>query len=465
VDSVTILDAQRSQFNLTGTGVGGDLYLNLPEAATSDLAGNTSSLASFKRAVSGQITLDLGRNVQFEDWDGSLVTVTLAGQGSGYLTLNPQGGTAGAPIGDIVLTNTTQATILAIRTMGGTAPGTSFTRLLIDNAASAGTDALGLLLASGMDLAAGGVIQADGTIHHMELGNIGSGAAIQLSRGSIEKFTAGSIGSLVAISAPDDLQTLEVQSVGAGATISAGNSIRSITVNGPVSAGTTVTAGSGGINTVTISGNANMTVLTSGSVGTFAVSGTSSVQSTASVRMDVASLGALIATYASADSLAVRASGGIGEVRVDNMRNSVLSAGTIGKVTVVRNLSDSMILAGYDIGSDLAFGTADDGAFSSGSGNIGVIKVGGSMSRTSVAANIRPGADLMFGTADDALLSLILQGSIGTLIVSGSLSGSDNPSESFGILAHQTIGNVWAAGSKLTLPYVLGNIVVQQSWR
>jgi hypothetical protein len=96
---------------------------------------------------------------------------------------------------------------------------------------------------------------------------------------------------------------------------------------------------------------------------------------------------------------------------------------------------------------------------------MGVIKVGGSMSGTSVAANIRPGADLMFGTADDALLSLILQGSIGTLIVSGSLSGSGNPSESFGILAHQTIGNVWVGGSQLTLPWLLGNIIVQQSWR
>jgi hypothetical protein len=216
---------------------------------------------------------------------------------------------------------------------------------------------------------------------------------------------------------------------------------------------------------MTISGNANMTVLTSGRVGTFAISGTSRAQSTASVRMDVASLGALIATYASADNLAVRASGGIGEVRVQDMRNSVLSAGTIGKVIVVNNLSDSLILAGYDIGSDLALGTGDDGAFSSASGNIGTIKVGGSMSSTSVAANIHPGADLLFGTADDALLSLALQGSIGSVIVTGSLSGSGVPAERFGILAHQTIGGLWVGGSQLTLPWLVGNITVAQNWR
>ena len=102
----------------------------------------------------------------------------------------------------------------------------------------------------------------------------------------------------------------------------------------------------------------------------------------------------------------------------------------------------------------------------SGSGlDIGTMKVGGNTSGTSIAANIRPGPDLMFGTADDALLSLALQGSIGSLIVTGSLRGSGYPAESFGIVSHQGIGGVWVGGSKLTLPWLLGNILIQQSWR
>jgi hypothetical protein len=39
------------------------------------------------------------------------------------------------------------------------------------------------------------------------------------------------------------------------------------------------------------------------------------------------------------------------------------------------------------------------------------------------------------------------------------------PGENFGIVSYGAIGGVWVGGSKLTLPYVLGNIIVQQSWR
>jgi hypothetical protein len=39
------------------------------------------------------------------------------------------------------------------------------------------------------------------------------------------------------------------------------------------------------------------------------------------------------------------------------------------------------------------------------------------------------------------------------------------PGENYGIVSHGAIGGVWVGGSKLTLPYVLGNIIVQQSWR
>jgi hypothetical protein len=130
------------------------------------------------------------------------------------------------------------------------------------------------------------------------------------------------------------------------------------------------------------------------------------------------------------------------------------------------DLTGSKILSGYDVGADGLFGTGDDAAFGAGAtGNITYLKVGGNMSGSSIAANINPGADLKFGTADDTLLASTLGGAIGSIIITGSLTGSGVPAENYGIVSHGAIGGVWVGGSMLTLPWALGNIVVQPSWR
>ena len=80
-----------------------------------------------------------------------------------------------------------------------------------------------------------------------------------------------------------------------------------------------------------------------------------------------------------------------------------------------------------------------------------------------ISANIAPGLDGKFGTADDVRISPTRQGAITMLTVKGTLSGSTNPAESFGVVAHGTTGFASAAGLQLRAPATLGNLVIRQN--
>jgi len=151
---------------------------------------------------------------------------------------------------------------------------------------------------------------------------------------------------------------------------------------------------------------------------------------------------------------------GVGSVKVGGMTNTLFSGGVFGSVTVLGNVSDSLLLSGYDIGGDVILGTDDDGAFSAATGNIGTVTINGSLIGTTIIAGIDPGPDGIFGTADDGVVSSsTIQGAIKALIVKGSISGPT------AVLANSTIGQVKVGNAKLTLPYVFGNILIAQNWR
>jgi hypothetical protein len=164
-----------------------------------------------------------------------------------------------------------------------------------------------------------------------------------------------------------------------------------------------------------------------------------------------------------AENLTVRASQGVNNLSLLGMNNAVLSAGSLGWLTVSGDLTGSKILSGYDVGADGLFGTGDDGAFGGATGSITYLKIGGNMNSSSIAANAHPGADGKFGNGDDTLLASTLGGAIGSIIITGSLTGSGAPAENFGIVSHGAIGNVWVGGSMLALPWTLGNITVVQN--
>jgi len=61
------------------------------------------------------------------------------------------------------------------------------------------------------------------------------------------------------------------------------------------------------------------------------------------------------------------------------------------------------------------------------------------------------------------VLSSCLQGAIQSLIVKDMLTGSNDFTESFGVMAKSTIGLVKIDGHTINLPWELGNIVIVEN--
>jgi len=250
------------------------------------------------------------------------------------------------------------------------------------------------------------------------------------------------------------------------ASSSGGAGIKSLTVNGGITGGTLITSG-GGIGTLTVKGNANLILRSAGTVGAFTMAGTSTQGYTLSGILDVKVLTSLSGTNTDLNNLTIRASDSIGTMTVRGMTDSVLSAGVIGTLSVSKNVTGSgqnksLILAGYDIGADDLFGTADDTYFTSGAatGNIGAITIGGTMSCTSIAANVAPGPGYIFGAGGETMLSSTLQGAITSLTVGA--FGSTSSSGNYGIMAHRTLGTLRVGAQTWHSPIsqVFGNIKV-----
>ena len=101
----------------------------------------------------------------------------------------------------------------------------------------------------------------------------------------------------------------------------------------------------------------------------------------------------------------IRSCGPIDLVQAASMTSSTISSALrIGSVLIRGNVDTSLILAGYDVGEDLALGTADDNELTQGNvhaGTLNVLSVGGTLSGTVVAVGIGPGSDGLFSTQGD----------------------------------------------------------------
>ena len=102
----------------------------------------------------------------------------------------------------------------------------------------------------------------------------------------------------------------------------------------------------------------------------------------------------------------IRAGSGINRLTAGKLDGATVSSGrNIGIVKVGGNVTNSLLLAGYDVGPDGAVGGGDDNLLAGAvhSGDIGALHIGGQMDRSVVAAGIDPG-DLAAG-ARQAFLS------------------------------------------------------------
>jgi hypothetical protein len=88
----------------------------------------------------------------------------------------------------------------------------------------------------------------------------------------------------------------------------------------------------------------------------------------------------------------VRAGNTLGSITAGSMNEVRISVGdSLGPVTVAGNATDTQILSGGDLGSDVAPGGTGFGADRATSGSIGVVSIGGNFERSSLVAGLLRG--------------------------------------------------------------------------
>lgn len=118
--------------------------------------------------------------------------------------------------------------------------------------------------------------------------------------------------------------------------------------------------------------------------------------------------------------------------------SSIASAGSIGRVTIAGNFTNSLLLAGATLGPGFALPGADFDVAS-----LDAVSVRGHVADSVIAAGAHPGADGLFSNGE-----VLPGGRIGSLTVTGLVSGEHSPHTNPGIYA-ASLGTVSLAGHRL----------------
>ncbi len=144
---------------------------------------------------------------------------------------------------------------------------------------------------------------------------------------------------------------------------------------------------------------------------------------------------------------AVRAGSSIGTLNARNLQSTFISAfNGLNAVNISGSVTDSLLSAGGDLGSDARFGGMGDAADRVGNGFIGSVNIGGDFTASDIAAGVLRGADGFLGTSDD----VIDEGRsfIGDVTIGGRVFGSTFNSEAYRIISNGTLGTVIVGGNE-----------------
>ncbi len=126
----------------------------------------------------------------------------------------------------------------------------------------------------------------------------------------------------------------------------------------------------------------------------------------------------------------------------------IVAANNIGTVTTTGSAFATTILAGADVGRDASFGGEGVDADVTNGGNIDAVNIGGNFIQSSVSAGLLRGVDGFLGTTDDIISGG--RSNIGSVTIGGTQIGSNRGSESFGVFATGTVGDVTVDGVAVT---------------
>jgi hypothetical protein len=147
------------------------------------------------------------------------------------------------------------------------------------------------------------------------------------------------------------------------------------------------------------------------------------------------------------DFAQVRTGNSLGALTAGSMNQSRVSTGdNLGPVSIAGSVTDSIIQAGGDLGSDVASGGEGDEADRATAGSIASVTIGGNLVRSSIVAGALRGPDSFFGTADD--LAGPGLSSVGPVQIGGSIVGSNLNTEQYRIQGTGTVAAVTVGGTQ-----------------
>ena len=378
----------------------------LGDGGISDVAGNVMDQSvSTEFTVVPATDIHNGERFRFSTDTGSVVTVTLLGQGDAEILL---GGDIGSDnlIEKIVVTNSDANTRLKIIS-SKTSEIITIGQILADNPLRA-------IMASQVNITQS-VIVDDG-INRLSLSRIADDTLIDLSTNDPLNIDVKTIGSDVQFAIDGELSQLLIKDSGFDGVLNVSAGLGKLKVAQALSA--TVTAQSiERIQSETLTGATIRSATTIDQIKS--VSGTANLISAAT---------------------------SLNQIRfVESLTASTVAAGSnITQIRINADAVDNLFLAGADLGSDAALNGIDD-QFSN--GNIAKLYVKGSFVGSVASAAVNPGVDLTYFTADDTGAS---QGHIEKVNL-GTNSLNHLPTDDpYGLIAHGTIS-----------PFKVGNVLFE----
>jgi hypothetical protein len=308
--------------------------------------------------------ITIGRNFTFRDQSGDLVKIVLSGPGTAKATFE-NGQATGSDLRTIELTGTTTRSALTVTVERGGATDVPFIR------ADGSLHGVTLKGNISLGLAGAGVLDVGGTLGALKIGGTLSATVDAVSIGAV---TAASVQQTT-LTVPLGLKSLKtpgaITDVNIDASIGAIGAITALRANG-------------------------LEVFAGGKVGklTFVARGDKSLGTLENSTI-LAGQAVVITDAKTLKSAALAGLKTSGSVH----NTDLVSAGSIGAISIGGELTDSHFIAGLQAGADRLILTAGDNY--NAHGIITSVKVLGAFRGSTLAAGVDPGADFVWGSLDD----------------------------------------------------------------
>ncbi len=413
-------DLGRIDVGLTGNAIAGLASLNVQSFGLFNTTTQTSTIVGKLGGLT--VKSDFGNGLmKITDTDGSITSVTIAGNLDGRGATGASGISTAQAIGKVVV--------------GGSIFGGGISRAgNIESATTMGSVLVKGSIIGGTDDHTGNVFSTGNMGNVTVKGSIIGGTVVGSDIDSGIVYSFANIGAIVVGGS-----LVGGNGQFSGALYSTGD-IKSVLVKGSVKGGTNSFSGliesdGGNLGNVTVLGDLI------GGTGNFSGSAMTSNGNIANVKIGGSLVGGQAVTGIISNNQlgAVKISGGMtgGRISAEGIFDptTAVQAVAIKSISVKGTVQNALLLAGYN----------RSGPATNPDAGIGAVTVGGNFIASSVIAGVDDGADNLFGTADDTAITEAVAdtifSSIASVTIKGLAMGTAGGGDHFGIVAQQ-VGKV-----------------------